>query len=79
MNANLSVLVLAKRFNRAHKTILCAYDPLKCSDEFSRRNYEPRTYLDERGKLQRSITMTKDGFTMGIAVPGVILYLLRRH
>lgn len=56
--------VLARTFNRAHKDVLRAYDNLKCSADFSRLNFEARDYVDERGKPQRSVTMTKDGFTM---------------
>jgi Rha family phage regulatory protein len=55
--------VLAKTFGKHHKNVLRAYDNLDCSDEFSRLNFEPREYIDERGKAQRSVTMTKDGFT----------------
>lgn len=35
-----------------------------------RRIFAPRDYVDERGKAQRSITMTKDGFTMLAMVGG---------
>ncbi|MDN4061127.1 Rha family transcriptional regulator [Massilia sp. YIM B02769] len=55
---------LAKTFGKRHKNVLRAFDGLQCSDEFRRLNFEPSEFLDARGKLQRSITMTKDGFAM---------------
>lgn len=56
--------VLAKTFDRAHKTVLRAYDNLGCSDEFQRLNFEPSEYVNEQGKPQRPVTMTKNGFVM---------------
>lgn len=56
--------VVAKTFNKQHKDVLRAYANLKCSDEFGRRNFAPSEYINEQGKTQRSVTMTKDGFTM---------------
>lgn len=53
---------VAKRFNKRHKNVLRAYDQLECSYEFSRLNFEPREFIDSRGKIQREILMTKDGF-----------------
>ena len=55
---------LARTFGKQHKTVLRAYDSLKCSAEFSRHNFAPADYLDAQGKLRRRITMTKDGFAM---------------
>lgn len=55
---------LAKAFGRSHKNVLRAFDKLACSTEFSRLNFEPSEFLDTRGKLQRVVTMTKDGFVM---------------
>lgn len=56
--------IIAKAFNKAHKTVLRAYDNLQCSDEFKRHNYVPSEYADERGKIQRCVSITKDGFVM---------------
>ena len=53
---------IAKHFKKAHKNVLRAFDQLDCSAEFSRLNFEPRDFIDERGKPQRTIQMTKDGF-----------------
>lgn len=49
-----------------------AYGNLKCSAEFSRHNFVPRDYVDERGKPLYSVTKTMDGFTtlaMGVTGP----------
>ena len=53
---------VAKHFKRPHKNVLRAFDALECSPEFSRLNFEPREFIDSRGKRQREICMTKDGF-----------------
>lgn len=55
---------VAKHFKKAHKNVLQAIDRLECSEEFSRRNFQPREFTDSRGKQQREINMTKDGFVM---------------
>ena len=57
-------LTLARTFGKQHKTVLRAFDNLKCSDEFSRHNFAPSEFIDGRGKVQRCVTMTKDGFAM---------------
>jgi Rha family phage regulatory protein len=44
--------------------VLRAFDNLKCSAEFSRLNFQPSDYVDERGKPQRMVKMIKDGFIM---------------
>lgn len=53
---------VAKHFKRQHKDVLRAVDRVDCSAEFSQRNFAPRDYVDARGKVQREVTMTKDGF-----------------
>ncbi|WP_267877814.1 Rha family transcriptional regulator [Massilia oculi] len=55
---------LARAFGKQHKTVLRAFDNLKCSEEFSRHNFAPSEFIDARGKVQRCVTMTKDGFAM---------------
>lgn len=57
-------LRLADRFKKTHRMVLRAYDNLKCSPEFNQRNYAPIEYVDKRGRKQRAIAMTKDGFVM---------------
>lgn len=55
-------LRVARHFRKAHKNVLRAYDNRDCSAEFSRLNFEPREYRDHRGKVQRIVEMTKNGF-----------------
>ncbi|MCC3159724.1 Rha family transcriptional regulator [Hymenobacter sp. 15J16-1T3B] len=55
-------LLVAKGFGKSHKSVLRAIDNLECDAEFSRRNFAPSTYTDGRGKTQRSVIMSKDGF-----------------
>lgn len=67
--------VLAATSGNRHTNVLQAYDKLKCSDEFMRLNFQPHEYIGERGNTQRSVTMTKDGFTMlamGFTGPGAM-------
>jgi Rha family phage regulatory protein len=60
-------LDVAKRYGKQHKDVLRKYDSRDCSEEFSRRNFAPSEYVDERGKTQRMIRMTKDGFMFLVA------------
>lgn len=55
---------VAKRFGKAHKNVLRAFDRLECSANFNRLNYAPVEYIDAKGELRRTVKMTKDGFTM---------------
>jgi len=56
-------LKVAERFEKQHKNVLQAYDGLP-KDEFSRLNFQPSDYVDERGKPQRLVRMTWKGFSM---------------
>lgn len=56
--------IVAKKFKKNHRDVLRAYDNLKCSAEFSQRNFAPAEFIDAQGKYRRSVEMTKDGFTM---------------
>lgn len=53
---------VAEKFGKQHKDVLRAARKLDCSDEFSRRNFAPSNYTDDRGKKQPMVCMTKDGF-----------------
>lgn len=55
---------VAKHFGKLHKTVLRAYDNMKCEEEFSRRNYVLAEELDAQGKPRRIVRMTKDGFVL---------------
>lgn len=62
---------VADYFGKAHKDILRAIretseqlDQTTEGAEFSRRNFAPSKYRDERGKEQPAYTLTRDGFTL---------------
>lgn len=52
---------VAEVFGKHHKNVLRDIAALDCSQGFSRLNFEPSTYMDERGKRQPCIDMTRDG------------------
>lgn len=60
--ARVNSLFVAKFFEKEHKDVLKSIRELDCSEEFSRRNFAPSNYTDERGKKQPCIDMTRDGF-----------------
>lgn len=67
--ARANSLVVAQMFEKQHKNVLDAIrkitDPKSgVSEEFSRLNFQPSTYIDERGKKQPCYDMTRDGFTI---------------
>lgn len=55
---------IAKRFNKQHKDVLRAIENrLKdCSEDFSRRNFTPSDYKNERGKIYPIYQLSRDGF-----------------
>lgn len=55
---------LAKTFEKQHRTVLRAFDNLKCSDDFRLHNFVQSEFLDSQGKAHRQLTMTKNGFAM---------------
>lgn len=56
-------LIVADKFEKRHKNVLQAIDNLP-KDEFHRLNFQPRDYVDERGKTQPMYEMTWKGFSM---------------
>ncbi|MGI6655235.1 MAG: Rha family transcriptional regulator [Desulfobulbus sp.] len=56
-------LDVAEKFGKRHNSVLRAIVNLGCSPEFSRRNFAPRDYLDNRGKTQPMYHIARDGFT----------------
>lgn len=56
--------IVADKFGKKHKNVLQTISNMKCSPDFSRLNFQPVEYIDERGKAQPMIRMTRDGFTM---------------
>lgn len=58
-------LKVAARFKKAHKTVLRSIKRIEAAQpEFSRLNFVPRDYVDERGKSQPEYLMTRDGFAL---------------
>lgn len=57
---------VAQMFGKEHKNVLRSVERLlpDLPDEFSRLNFEPRTYTDDRGKEQPEYLLTQDGFLM---------------
>lgn len=56
---------VAARFRKAHKTVLRSIKRIEAvQPEFSRLNFVPRDYVDERGKSQPEYRMTRDGFSL---------------
>lgn len=53
---------IAARFGKSHKTILRSIDNLECSDEFTRHNFVPCKYKNQKNVAQREYLVTKDGF-----------------
>lgn len=53
---------VAQHFGKRHKNVLQAFDRMECSQEFNRLNFQPIEYTDIKGRAQRAIQMTKDGF-----------------
>src|SRR3989337_1121497 len=53
--------IIAEEFGKQHKNVLRDVENLDCSKEFSRLNFEPSDYVDERGKIQPIYKVTKDG------------------
>lgn len=55
-------LHVAEYFHKRHDNVLQSYDNLECSEGFSLLNFQERNSPDGRGKTQRVIHMTKNGF-----------------
>lgn len=55
-------LTVADRFGKRHCDVLRSIKLLKCSKEFSERNFASAEYLDEQGKPRTYYDMTRDGW-----------------
>lgn len=58
---------VAERFGKKHKNVLRDLEKLIAAmpdPEFSRLNFEPRNYIDERGKTYPEYRLTHDGFAL---------------
>lgn len=56
-------LNISSVFGKRHDNVLRDIERLDCSKEFWLLNFEERNYADQRGKIQRMVEMTRDGFT----------------
>lgn len=61
--ARANSLIVAQMFERRHDNVLRDIKTLDCSDEFRRLNFEESSYINEQGKRQPCVNMTRDGFT----------------
>jgi Rha family phage regulatory protein len=64
----MTALDVAKYFDKQHKNVLQSIKEVDCSEEFSRLNFQPTSYVDQQGKPRPLYHITKDGFiflTMG--------------
>lgn len=52
---------VAKYFGKRHKDVLRAIRNLKCSDDFTRRNFAPIDFIDKNGDIQPMYDITRDG------------------
>lgn len=57
-------LNIAQVFDKKHQHVLEAIKKLEVPEEFSRSNFRPSNYLDDRGKEQPMYHITRDGFTI---------------
>ena len=55
-------LKIAEVFNKRHADVLNSVKSLKCSEEFTKRNFSLSEYSDTTGKSNPMYNITKDGF-----------------
>lgn len=60
--ATTTSLKVAEAFGKQHNLVLRAIANLDCSPEFRLCNFAQSSYMNQQGKEQPSITLTKDGF-----------------
>lgn len=59
-----SSLDVAETFEKRHADILRDIENLKCSKEFTERNFALSSYRDSSGKNNKEYLITRDGFTI---------------
>ena len=57
-------LKVADYFGKRHKDVLRAIRNLKCSDDFTQRNFAPIDFIDKNGDVQPMYNITRDGCMM---------------
>lgn len=60
--ARVNSLMVAQYFNKGHNHVLRDIQKLDCSDEFRLSNFGQSSYINEQGKRQPCVCMTRDGF-----------------
>lgn len=60
-NVIVDSLMIAKRVNRTHGSVLTSIRNLKCSDEFFNHNFREASYIDKKGQKQVMYIMTRKG------------------
>lgn len=60
--ARVNSLFVAKFFEKNHNDVLRDIRNLDCSEEFRLRNFAQSSYINEQGKKQPCVEMTRDGF-----------------
>ena len=60
--ARANSLLVAQYFNKSHNHVLRDIQKLDCSDEFRLSNFGQSSYINEQGKRQPCVCMTRDGF-----------------
>jgi Rha family phage regulatory protein len=55
---------VARVFGKQHKDVLKSINGLEIGEELRRSWFRPVTYLDDYGREQPSVDMTRDGFTL---------------
>ena len=55
-------LLVAQYFSKSHNHVLRDIQKLDCSDEFRLSNFGQSSYINEQGKRQPCVCMTRDGF-----------------
>lgn len=62
--ATCTSLDVAETFGKPHDKVMRDIRELGCSAEFNAANFGDITYIDSRGRSQRAIVMTRDGFVL---------------
>ncbi len=57
-------LKVADYFGKRHKDVLRAIRNLKCSDDFTQRNFAPIDFIYKNGDIQLGYNITRDGCMM---------------
>ena len=61
--ARVNSLFVAKFFEKDHNHVMRDIKNLDCSEEFRQSNFGQSSYINDQGKRQPCVDMTRDGFT----------------